>query len=73
MSAGFLCGITLELFTDKCYRQPLPTLVITPCAVTRDASASSQIQFHKSLNYFVLYSPRQKTHQNRDCLHFPFS
>lgn len=46
MSAGFLCGITLELFTDKCYGQAVPTLVITPCAVTRDASASSQIQFH---------------------------
>lgn len=73
MSAGFPCGITLELFTDKYYGHPLSIPVTTQRAVTRAASGSSQIQFYKSLNYFFLCSPRKKAHQNRDSMHFPFS
>lgn len=75
MSAGFLCGITVKLFRDKCCGQPLSVPVITQCVMT---SASSQTQFYNSMVCFFLYSPGKKrkgkkAHQNKDSLNFPFS
>lgn len=72
MSAGFFCGITLELLTDKCYGQPLSSPVITQRAASRAASASLQTQFYKTLNYFFLYSPRKKSTLEQGFSAFPF-
>lgn len=63
MSSGCLNGITLKSFTDKCYGHPLSIPFITPYAVTTAASASSHIEFYKSLNYFshILQEKKKST------------
>lgn len=62
MSSGCLNGITWKSFTDKCYGHPLSILFITPYAVTIAASASSHVEFYKSLNYFshILQEKKKK-------------
>lgn len=72
MSSGCLNGITLKSFTDKCYGHPLSIPFITPYAVTTAASASSHIEFYKSLNYFSHILQEKKKVPKQRFSAFPF-